>query len=356
VPISPTSNSATPPQGGLSSCVGKLKNGLRNNSVAAAIASHRAEVAQSAVAINLWPMLPLLLAGGAMIYNQGHQSKDFRGGDANAWKRVSTEAVIGHWLVENTIGVYPLMGIALSAFRAGKAPTLPEKLHAISSTAITLGMGWLGVQTFSNFSKSAREIDDQKILNGLNQDALKSQIRSLVHHSDPQQQALGKTLQQLQEKLTRKSKLPKNNWEARKQLRQDASHLKADIVSLSEQQAERLQKTLKTPGHAHFQKLLQRIEASDSGFTKFLRYTNPLCGYIIMGLLLGAPAARWVNGKLDAYLATRYPKFTERKFNQSSPSSENAILQTNILSRGSNSASPGLPGPTINWPDDPPSS
>jgi hypothetical protein len=93
-----------------------------------AVLSHQRELTDTAVGIRMWPMIPLLLAGGAILYNQGGQSTPGRHGDPDAWKRILTEALLGHFLAQNTAGMYPLLGLVLAAYRGGTADTPLEKI------------------------------------------------------------------------------------------------------------------------------------------------------------------------------------------------------------------------------------
>jgi hypothetical protein len=275
-------------------------------------------------------MIPLVLTGAVLLYNQGIQKSAVehgRGGDPKVWKRVLLEAGLGDWLAGTVGGAYTLLGITLGAFRAGQEDTLPGKLHAIVNTGTTLFLGWLGVNLFSGMAMAAQELDDHNILKSLNHARLKPWIDNGLRGDHPE---LAAALNDLRDTITQKVEGKPSDPDRRHLLARLRERKIAIIDDL-----EALAGTLRLPDDATLQRewrhLTGWIAYSGSMFTRFRRYVNPMCGYILMGLLLGAPLARLVNRRLDALLDQRAPGLKTRQFTQPVFPENNAVLQPALL-------------------------
>lgn len=280
--------------------------------------------------VSMVAMAPLVLTSAVILYNQGVQksaAEHGRGGDPKVWKRVLLEAGLGGWLADTISGAYTLLGVTLGAFRAGQEDTLPGKIRAIVNTGSTLFLGWLGVNLFSGISMAAQEFDDQHILKGLNHSQLKPWLDSVLRAAQPE---LAAALSDLRDIITQKG-AGKPSDRNRRQLLERLQAGKSAVV-------EHLQasgRLLPVPQDALLQRewcrLTDWIVFSDSAFTRFRRYANPMCGYILMGLLLGAPLARFLNRHIDALLDKLAPDLKTRQFTQPVFPQSNAILQPTLL-------------------------
>src|SRR5690606_29298042 len=124
-----------------------------------AITSQRASSGK-AIELSFRPLIPLILAGSALMYNQGQEMQKPGGGERNAWLTLLAESSLGTFILEKTSGVYPLLGIGLGAYRAGQQPNALTQIQAVVKTAIHLAMGYVGVNVFKGMSEMERQMDD----------------------------------------------------------------------------------------------------------------------------------------------------------------------------------------------------
>ncbi len=317
-----------------------------------AFTSHSERLAEESVHIPMAPMIPAILAGGAILYNQGVQNNHpGQGGDTNAWKRIMLEAAAGHWLAQSTSGAYPLLGVALAAYRGGTAPTKPEAVHEIVNTLTTLGLGWMGVLGFSFLGEARHTLDEQKALYHLqNQPDLLNRLKANAH---PLNQDLGKTLETLQTTIQTKHAEPARHWKNRQRLHAEANQLRTAVMRTVEALGEQLHTPKDSQAQSHFKKLIIQIGRQENSFNKFLHFINPMCGYILFGLMLGPGVSHWLNRRLDSILQPRMNNYQSKGIapHVAMFPIEHSILQANLLGGGHNSAkSAGMASPYVVWP------
>jgi hypothetical protein len=309
--------------------------------------------AEKALELRLLPLLPFIITASALLYHKGAES--VRGTPSqHSIGRMMLESGLGYWVVENTKGVYPLWGAALSAYRAGQKPNALEKLKAVVSTATTLGMGYLGVHLFAGLSEGALQIEDREIAYYLNKPEFKTWSQKLLQ--EPPESAaheLGKSLEALRAKLAEQESLfakgARPDWKMMKPMKADVANLKSELFARMQQADE----SVFAHAGQDFKKLFAGFRGtmitSQEAYVKLTRAMNPLFGYIIVGLMGGAVAARYLNTKLEE----RFPDLKKMKFRDLFSDNVTLMPQTshNVYRPSAYSANPPiLPGPYMVWP------
>jgi hypothetical protein len=304
------------------------------------------------VALSFKPLIPMIIAGSALIYNQGHESTKPGGGEPNAWMRILAESGLAYAVLENTSGIYPLFGIGLAAYRAGKESNALDQVKAVINTAITLFMGSVGVTFFKGMSRMAEHMDDQSIFRMLHDQDQSGAARGTTHirdwmrHLDREavnpywnrdsQQAfrdLHHSLEGLQRKLGRMypDLLPVGR-RSRPPLRPDSDKFRSvsekimqfktkaaeDFALLGEDAFRGLGQNTQSAA----KRLISRIDHSQGTWTRMVRGMNPVFGYIIMGLMVGAPLAKWIN----SWIGRKRPDLQQKQFKQVLFPDENRVL------------------------------
>lgn len=291
-----------------------------------------------AIELSFRPLLPLILAGSGLLYNQGRETLKGPQSENNAWLRVLGESSLAYLVLANTTGLYPLFGIALAAYRAGKEQSGLGQVKALVNTAVTLSMGYAGVNLFKLMSKVDGRIDDEMLLKAMSakdkptkdQELIQSWLNKLSAHDDENVRGLGNSLKELGGELQKNA----DNINSAKQGKTDAlmeasQAITERLKSLKSEVFERFTQVEKTAlqvleGDANrrvAKNLMSNVRYSQSGFVKGLRAMNPVLGYMIVGLMVGTPIA----GLINRFIGKRYPSLQEKKFNQSILPSENRI-------------------------------
>lgn len=292
-----------------------------------------------AVELSFRPLLPLILAGAGLLYNQGRETAKGQGGENHAWLRVMAESSLAYAVLANTSGIYPLFGIALAAYRAGQERTGLDQVKALVNTAVTLSLGYAGVRVFKLMSNVDAELDNEMILKSLKAgdkpngegQMVKDWVKRLVGHDDENVRNFGKNLEDLGEELTKNVKNIQQAkteghspavLEAAKEIGERLQHLKAEAAEnfgkVKQQALEPLENETKRKMATN---LMSHIQYSQSGFVKALRAMNPIFGYMIAGLMVGAPIAGLFNRLIDS----RYPTLKQKKMEKSILPTENRI-------------------------------
>jgi hypothetical protein len=323
-----------------------------------------------AVALSIRPLIPMIVAGSALLYHQGTEANKPGGGERNAWWNILLESSLAYLVLRHTSGVYPLFGIGLAAYRAGQQPNALEQVKAVVNTALTMFLGYVGVQFMGGMSKMADQMDDQAIYRALRDQTMMGQrkperhINQWLQHLDDRAQNfldpadakgtravrklygdLRQNLLELKEKLAQLNPAwtsetsrfrtnPPNPGSQRFQTLVDES------MKLKAQAAEKLEVLGKDAYKGMANKearkaakgLMGNIHHSQSAWTRMVRGMNPVFGYIIMGLVVGAPLARWIN----SWVGQKRPDLQKKSFKQALIPTENRVMlptyQTNPYS------------------------
>jgi hypothetical protein len=297
-----------------------------------------APASTKAIEISFRPLLPLILVGSGLLYNQGRETLKGPGSENSAWLRVMGESSLAYLVLANTTGLYPLFGIALAAYRAGKEQSALGQVKALVNTAVTLSMGYAGVKLFKLMSDVDSQIDNEILLKALSTRGKSTKDRKIIQdwlkklsvHEDEKVSQLGKSLKDLGLTLEKNA----DNFDLAKKGKTDAvleeaqniterlQHLKTEIFERFGQVEKQALQTLDGDTNRRIAKnLMSNVRYSQSGFVKGLRALNPVFGYIIVGLMIGTPVASVIN----RLIGKRYPSLQEKKFNQPILPSENRI-------------------------------
>jgi hypothetical protein len=292
-----------------------------------------------AIELSFRPLLPLILVGSGLLYNQGRETLKGPQSENSAWLRVLGESSLAYLVLANTTGLYPLFGIALAAYRAGKEQSGLGQVKALVNTAVTLSMGYAGVNLFKLMSKVDSEIDNEMLFKALgtrdqsstkDREVIQDWLKKLSAHEDEKVSQLGESLKNLGQTLEENA----DNFDLAKKGKTDAvleaaqniterlQHLKAEIFERFGQVEKQALQTLDGDANRRIAKnLMSNVRYSQSGFVKGLRAMNPVFGYVIVGLMIGTPVANLIN----RFIGKRYPSLQEKQFNQSILPSENRI-------------------------------
>lgn len=327
-----------------------------------AFSSRQLALSQKALNIKILPLVPLILTGGALIYNQGLVQRTGKANNQTNWKWILGEGLIGQTLAQYTTGIYPLLGVVLTTYRAGKESNAFNKIQAALQTSITLGMGWLGVHLFGAGTDALREYDDQVILTHLDTTPeLAPWINNTLNtHADADHKKVGEQLKQLQDNLSKKFNLPKHEWQQHEALQKVIEEQKSTINTLVQKTGSHFSLPEAEATKKGVIRLLNTISHADHGLTRFSRALNPTCGYILFGLLLGKPIANAISQQVNRYF-NAHPSLTARALTPVTAIDNSPLLQSNFLGDASgllgNPFTPSKPhvketlGPSITWPE-----
>ncbi len=307
-----------------------LGRSVRNAGQAVARGTRYRISVQPDIGVPVIHMLPLITTLAVLLYSQGEQKniKAHGGVDNQAWQRVLLESGLGHWLADNIGGAYRLLFVVLGAFRAGKEESTLGKIHALVNTATTLMLGWIGVNLFAGMAAASLAFEEQQMFSHLQDKKLKTWINRELQEQHPE---LTDSLNQLRQQLTEKMAIKDSKKRPDAAREKALSSLKTLIVAQWDTLGKHLPRPDESASHHEWKQLQSWLRFSDSSFTRFRRYINPMCGYILTGLLLGAPLARWLNARLDTILDQRAPTLKTRNFNQAVLPTSNALLQPGVL-------------------------
>lgn len=322
---------------------------------------------RSAVAVPLTPLLPLIVAGGALLYHQGNEASKPHGGDKNAWLNILTESALGYFVLKYTTGIYPLFGLGLAAYRSGQKHTAQEKVQAMVDTAVCLLMGWVGVHLFESFAEAGRANDDHIIKNALlgkgkHEAKFKQWIDTHLNKmatQDEEAKGLKTSLAELKSTLLQKDALydkkgkygGKPEWEVVEPFRDKVMALKSEVTERVEQLGSKLFSNVEAESKPAVRAALAKIEDSQSAFTRFNRAMNPIYGYIIVGLIIGSPLAQWISSKIGS----KRPDLKSKQFHGTLFPQQNRILSSSTGEHGGGGSHGAnhfmTPGPAIVWPE-----
>ncbi|HEY9687095.1 MAG TPA: hypothetical protein V6C52_08990 [Coleofasciculaceae cyanobacterium] len=274
--------------------------------------------------VPLVPLLPLALAISSLVYQQGVEAIK-PGGDPKAWQKLLLQTGIGSLLLEHTKNVFPLWGLGISAYHAGRAPNMMEKLHSLVTTVLTLGFGYSGYHLTKGFSLEAQQGENREILELLGDARLKPWIAGLKkNYSVPGAYNLAQRLESLEKMLREEQRLvtvDKLNPldEQLKTMRQQLQDLKLDVLEHIQAvetgmkggriiAAEKFLPQSK-PARLLYEGLREALHDSTSAAGRITRLLNPAAGFILGGLLLGGMAAKSINLWLDQ----RYPHLKRQR-------------------------------------------
>jgi hypothetical protein len=324
---------------GSSSAFSKLRFGGNSSAMAQGLASGLQRIIRGqpgpatskAIEISFRPLMPLIVAGSGLLYNQGRESLKGRDQESNAWLRVLGESTLAYGVLANTTGLYPLLGIALAAYRAGKEETGLGQVKALINTATTLTMGYAGVKLFKLMAKVDGRIDNEILYKSLGlreestaeRQVIQDWLQKLSSHDDENLRGFGTTLKGLAQELDKNvDVLARLKSEGRTDaVLKDSREVLGQLKRLKEQAYQQFthseQEALKPlQGEANrriAKNLMSNIQYSQSGFVKGLRALNPVLGYVISGLMIGAPVAALIN----RFIEKRYPGLQQKQLKKS---------------------------------------
>ena len=267
--------------------------------------------AEKVIELKLGPIALAIAAATALIYKQGSESNKPGGGDKGFWKRVLAESGLGYFIVDNTKGIFPLWGLGISAFRAGQKNNLLEKAQAMVETATVMTLGYLGIHLGASFSEAANELEEREMFKNLNSEPMEKWIQRLEKEADPQAKALGGALRSLKIKLGEQNQWVKKgarqDWKAMRPLRKEVAGLKSEVYEGLTKLDEALVHPRGLPVQKFFRPFQEALLSSQEAYIKLVRSLNPIFGYMITGLLIGAPVAAFLN----KILAARKPEWRQ---------------------------------------------
>jgi hypothetical protein len=250
------------------------------------------------------PLIPSILIGSVFLYQKGMQKAQPNRTDQLPVQRMLVESGLGYLMATLSNGVIPVLyGIGLSAYRAGQQNNTLDKIHAVVNTAVTLSLGYLGVFLFSGLSEAQHRAENQAISTSLRNPEMRAWLAQLGSHQDKTVREFANTLQELGEKLDIHERLiaenPQTNWEQVKWLRQELTELKAIAATQLQELEEKLPQPSSEKMLMAYSGFRQALGKSQDLVVKFARATNPLAGYFIVGLMLGASVAKDINAFID---------------------------------------------------------
>ncbi|MEM0951275.1 MAG: hypothetical protein AAGI66_03920 [Cyanobacteria bacterium P01_H01_bin.74] len=266
-------------------------------------------------------LIPAVIASNVLLYQEGlHLGSPF------GWLTTLAEASSATWLINNTQGIYPLFGLALASYRVGGNRSRAGRLKAITETAITLGLGWLGVKVMTGINQLSDRKDllalhhfifeNNSALAGLPADSRSVQVRDwivglpeeIMQNEESQPNIVKTTFARLVNHL--------NEWHQRKarmnpnfkpkeldirlfMLEQDMFHALKTLRDNQDLIAVQLMTHTKEEHQDFIAALTQKVVDTHSPLKAFNRLFNPVFGYIVAGFFLSRPIINWVNRRID---------------------------------------------------------
>jgi hypothetical protein len=332
-----------------------------------------------AVTLSIRPLIPMIIAGSALLYHQGNEVNKPGGGERAAWWKILLESALAYTVLANTSGVYPLFGIGLAAYRAGQKPNALEQVKAVVNTAITMLLGYIGVQFMGGMNKMAVEMEDRAIYSvvpNLKKSGASNKEQQLINrwlqhlrkqgNSFPvvEDRQLFTDLRQhvidLSEKLRKLYSgkgAPKPGSDKFKALSEEALLLKTQAAEklellgkdaykgLIDKTASQVDQAAAREAKHAARNLAANIHHSQSAWTRMVRGMNPLFGYIIMGLVVGAPLARWIN----SWIGQKRPDLQKKTFKQALFPQESRIMSPAPNATGYGAYNSGYGQPYMVW-------
>jgi hypothetical protein len=301
----------------------RIGGGFQRAFIAGPYGSARME---KAIEVRLTPLLPLALAISAILWQQGAELVK-PGGDRKAWQKLLLQSGVGALLLEHTRSIYPVWGMGVGAFEAGKAPNTLEKAHSLATTAFSVLFGWGGYHRggyhlMKGFSMEAQQQENQDIRKSLESDRIKKWIAHLKTGAVPGGQDLAQRLEWLGNVLKEEKTMVEQEMNPMdreiKAVRKELMALKTDalerILNIEREiEEKRMTWTRFLPDHGDknveklYNSLRNTMRDSTNGFVRFTRAINPVAGFILGGMMLGGIAAGYFND----YLTRRFPHWRQ---------------------------------------------
>lgn len=287
------------------------------------------------VSIKYPPIILALMAGMGLIYSHGSEMAK-PDGDRQGWLKSLIEAAASYGLVDNFGGVYPLWGMGVSAYRAGQKSTTLEKIQEGVKSAVVMSLGYLGIHLGASFSDAATEIEERKMHELLAHPSIEQWLNSdrIKNSPDETVQALAGHLREMREKTTRTYE---NHFTVNRNLAKTMKKEMADLSLAIHGNLQRVDRAAFLPigkeAALRFDKFSKVLEYSQQGYIQLTRRLNPIFGYLMAGLVVGAPVASLLNQQIDK----RFPKLSTMHV----PPAMQSHLTKNInLSGGGHHGSP----------------
>jgi hypothetical protein len=304
-----------------------LRERMRNSATLVPTLNH-----DKFVRIRFRPLIPIILAASALLYNQGQQNKLSSNGRpvrGNNWLEIITESTVGYLMLKLSSGLYPLTALVLSIYRASQENNALDKTKAIISTLVPLGMGFIGANLLDPYLMEKRENQKLKKLlaeEGEPQAQLSRWITALKNDSQEATKDMGHALEDLKTKLLHGQEQLKNVPDAKKRFRilhDEIAEIKADLGETIEEGAEHAlnladQHTAKPMA----ERVIQHLAESQSALTKITRQINPVCSFMFFAFLLGTPLANRIN----RHLGQSHPAWKNKGIAQQPLFSQNPLL------------------------------
>lgn len=312
---------------GLSPRFGSLAQSVRALGYQASRPLVAARIGPANAPLKFSPLVPSIIVGSAFLHQKGMQAAQPNRNDTIPPRRLLVESFLGYFMAAFSPGIVPfLYGLGLTSYRAGKQDNALDKLHSVVNTATTLTLGYLGVLLFSGLSDAQRQAENKAIESAWNNPELASWRQKLASHPEPAAQELSLTLKSLALKLNEYDQAFQNkkatSSEALQLLKEEVDELKASAADRLQALDEALIQPKEEAVKAVFLRFRKALAKSQYLTHHFARLTNPLMGYVILGLLLGTGTARDINRFLDR----RFPQLRQKKILTRMPSQENTLI------------------------------
>lgn len=319
VPLSPTVSPPSASPGGFNRLRQKLRGsavGVSRNILGRSVSAAKRDRAFS---IELKPLVFLILAAGALLYQHAEERSKGPVGDPKRSIRDVAEGFATYALVNLSKGVYPLYGMLRTLFAAGERPSALEKIQASIQMASMLMLGYAGVWLGNVFNEGARQVEEAGVLDCLNKEGVQEWIAShrapvavAPENRTPVQQAAEK-LQALkiQLELMNRQVADKASDSAMKQSRKVLTEIQSSLVALMKNPV--VADVL--PKDNGMAKLQHALSMSEQGYVKLVRFLNPVFSHVIFTVILGLPLIAFINNRL----AKKYPQLQGKPVNWLQP-------------------------------------
>ena len=287
------------------------------------------------VKVRLKPLLPLIFAISALAFNEGQRKSRadaVHGEIGSSWQNIIAESVIGYMLLRHTAGVYPLLGLGLSIYRASRENNALDQIKAVINTVVPMGMGFIGANLLD--PDMMENMENQKIrkmleLEGDEGNNLRKWLSGLKTHADDGVKQMGHDFDTLKKQLI--DQIPqagdqKNSKILLKALREQIGETKGKLAEQIEHVGGlALESAEKHDVQGAAKQLLHHIAEGQSTLIKFTRNINPICCFMFAAFWIGKEMANWINGHLEH----KQPKLKEKAWKQELfPDSQRIIKPT----------------------------
>lgn len=254
------------------------------------------------------PLLLPLLAAAIYLHERGQETAQHEEGSNKKWFKIALESTVATVLINNTIGIYPLIGVGKGIYEAGEQKTALKKLQAFSNSVITFLAGYVGVQLGTGlFVEAPIETEERGIARCLSDDSFRNIFKN---HAKPEMKTVGQTLEQFHLKYAelQAKAAPGVSFDLA-----EIKALKQELAVIKEKAFKELSPLLTTAEiktafplgsdlMKGLEKLFTRLETSQQGYIQLGRKVTPICCYFLATALVGIPLARYFNRKLAEWL------------------------------------------------------